>query len=194
MNKKLRKVLILSDNIYYRYGIWEMLSDICASDIEFICKRPPFIAPDIIFSEAVASIYVSLKTADRGKKKTDKTLLDIPFFCSSMSFSQIQIKLEKIMSIIYTGLTFSHREDIYHHFGVKAYQQISQMEDKVIRFIGKGYSVEDIATTLNSSEKTVKTHCRNAMRKMALTTKVEFYHFAREIAWDTNMERLTLCI
>lgn len=82
----------------------------------------------------------------------------------------------------------------YKRTGLKQFMQLSSTESKVMLMIGQGYDTVNISRMLGRSEKTVNTHCRNAIRKMGMINRVEFYKYASFIAKTGNKRGSTLCL
>jgi DNA-binding NarL/FixJ family response regulator len=57
---------------------------------------------------------------------------------------------------------------------------MTQREREVIELIGAGMSNKEIATQLNISTDTVKSHVRNVMEKLALHTRLQISAYAHD--------------
>jgi DNA-binding NarL/FixJ family response regulator len=57
--------------------------------------------------------------------------------------------------------------------GALPHEQLSDREYQVLRMIGQGRTVSEIAAELFLSQKTVETHLRNIFRKLGVTSRVE---------------------
>lgn len=62
-------------------------------------------------------------------------------------------------------------------------ETISDRESEVLRLIAVGYSNKEIATKLALSVKTVEVHKANAMRKLALTGRIDIVKYAVLQGW-----------
>lgn len=150
---------------------------------------------NIIFRKAMVSINYCIPPADSGNPQHPKVLsVDIPFVCDTLSINEIQVKLEKILSLARMTFLSSNKKEIYQQVGAKRYLQLSSMENQVLHYLGKGCCAQDIAAELGCTEKTVSTHSRNAMRKMGIVKKSELYHYAAWVVQHTDKERITLCL
>jgi two-component system response regulator NreC len=62
-------------------------------------------------------------------------------------------------------------------------QRITDRESEVLRLMALGHSNKEIATTLDISVKTVEVHKANAMRKLALTGRIDVVRYALLQGW-----------
>jgi DNA-binding CsgD family transcriptional regulator len=190
----IENVKIVSDNYFYKYGLRKMISLLnleCHSlrSLEFTSS------PTIVFRKSLVSICYPIPPADsKGITYTSHFSIDIPFVCDSLSINEVQAKLEKIIILSHIKITAENIKNIHEKMGAKRYMQLSSMENIVLRLIGKGYWIQDISVKLNCSEKTVSTHCRNAMRKMGIVKKSELYHYASWVVQHADKDRITLCL
>ena len=60
---------------------------------------------------------------------------------------------------------------------------VSERESDVLRLIASGYSNKEIAASLALSVKTVETHKANAMRKLALSSRIDIVNYAILQGW-----------
>ena len=60
---------------------------------------------------------------------------------------------------------------------------VSERESDVLRLIASGYSNKEIAASLDLSVKTVETHKANAMRKLALSSRIDIVNYAILQGW-----------
>ncbi|MDK9361836.1 MULTISPECIES: helix-turn-helix transcriptional regulator [Lelliottia] len=187
MKSAIANVKIDSDNYYYKFGLYQMLAHIYQFE-----KPTPGIKKvqgqvSILFRQNIASIIYP------GPELTLNTL-DIPFVCNTLNLSEINAKLEKIMMVTQYPYFECDKQVMYQRLGIKSYHQLSGTEFTVLRYCGKGFRPREIALILDCSEKTVNTHCRNAMRKMGMSKRVELYQYATLVMCDEGRERATLCL
>lgn len=187
-------VTIISDNHYYNYGLRKMITSL-NTDVH---TRAPQSLPThstITFRKTLVSINYCLLSKDPRKHRPPVPFsIDIPFNCRGLSINEIQAKLEKILSLSNIILADDNNINIYESVGAKRYQQLSSMENQVLLYLGQGFCTQKIATKFGCSEKTVSTHCRNAMRKMGITKKSELYHYASWVSQHTDNKRITFCL
>lgn len=62
-------------------------------------------------------------------------------------------------------------------------ETLTGREESVLRSIAEGYSLKEIAGTLEISVKTVETYKARAMEKLGLRSRVDIVHLAREQGW-----------
>ncbi|MEW5558881.1 helix-turn-helix transcriptional regulator [Enterobacter asburiae] len=191
----LNNVTIVSNDYFYKYGLRKMIT---------LVEPPPDNSSstwhrnspaDITFRKSVVSINYHLKPSPPAKHRHSTPFsIDIPFNCDSLTINEVQAKLEKILSLARLPLSEENKKDIFQKIGGRRYLQLSAMENQVLHNLGKGYCAQDIAAILGCTDKTVSTHCRNAMRKMGITKKSELYHYASWMVQHIDSERITLCL
>ncbi|WP_330982234.1 MULTISPECIES: helix-turn-helix transcriptional regulator [Enterobacterales] len=190
-----KNITILNDNYFYKFGLWEMISFLNNTPGQVKTVSRISSPANIIFRKVVVSInYTIPPSGSVPSQSSDMFSIDIPFFCDSLSINEIQAKLEKIISLSRIKLPEDRKKGFYQNIGAKRYLQLSSMENQVLYYVGKCYSPQSIASILGCADKTVSTHCRNAMRKMGTTKKSELYHYAAWVAQHTGRDRITLCL
>ena len=188
-------VTILSNNYYFKYGLYKMIARLDRNEVALNTRDENVSDANIVFRKTIVSINYAVNTEPPDAPSAAKELaVDIPFSCDSLSITEVQAKLEKILSLSHLNLSSANDKIIFQQMGVKNHQQLSNTENKVLRYFGMGYCPQDIAKKLGCSDKTVSTHCRNAMRKMGISKKSELYRFASCIMQHLDRERVTLCL
>lgn len=187
MKSAIANVNIDTDNYYYKFGLYQMLAHIYRFEKPLPGIKKMQGQVNIIFRQNIASIIYPTH------EPTSNTL-DIPFVCNTLNLSEINAKLEKIMMVTQYPYFECDKQVMYQRLGIKSYHQLSCTEFTVLRYCGKGFRPREIALILDCSEKTVNTHCRNAMRKMGMSKRVELYQYATLIMCDEGRERVTLCL
>ncbi|WP_380182317.1 helix-turn-helix transcriptional regulator [Kalamiella sp. sgz302252] len=161
-------------------------------------EDPARMEADIIFRDIIITIFCKKESSDpfRGKNKADKqvTALHIPFICRGDNLPQITGKIKKILMIANMNAASLTSREGYKINGLKEFMQLSSTESKVMLMIGQGYDAEAISRILGRSEKTVHTHCRNAIRKMGMLNRMDFYRYASFIARSEGKKGNTLCL
>ncbi|MRS88779.1 hypothetical protein GJV04_01840 [Enterobacteriaceae bacterium RIT714] len=188
MESAMDNIKVYTDNYYYKFGLYQMLAHFCRfenplPDSKIVKGK----ACGIVFRQNVASIIYP-------KNEQTVQTLDIPFVCNTLNLSEINAKLEKIMMMTHYPYFECDKRVVYQRLGIKSYHQLSGAEYTVLCYCGKGYRPKDIANVLECSEKTVNTHCRNAMRKMGMSKRTELYQYATMIMCNEGRERSTLCL
>ena len=86
------------------------------------------------------------------------------------------------------------KSDLQRRIGLKNYIQLSMTESKVVQLTGKGHSTTDISKILDRSEKTILTHRRNAIRKLGMFNRLEFYKYASLMRNYSNKDAVFICL
>lgn len=192
---QLHNVTIVSNDYFYKYGLRKMITLVEPPSNNSSATWHRNSPADITFSKSVASINYYLKPSPPAKHRHSPSFsIDIPFNCDSLTINEVQAKLEKILTLARLPLSEENKKDIFQKIGGRRYLQLSAMENRVLHNLGKGYCIQDIAAIFGCTDKTVSTHCRNAMRKMGITKKSELYHYASWMVQHSDSERLTLCL
>ena len=67
-----------------------------------------------------------------------------------------------------------------HSSGDPELDQLTTRERQVQRLIARGYAYKSVARELNIAPKTVESHVSSALRKLQLSIRYEFSHWASE--------------
>lgn len=196
------KIIVSSDNVYYRKGVESLITSAGKTlrdglfEVVSETSSPVTKEADIVFRDIMISVFFYKRETIAGKGQAEPHLsaLHIPFICRGDNIPQIIGKIRKIMLIATTNAaSFASREN-YKLTGLKDFMQLSSTESKVMLMVGQGYDTENISRMLGRSKKTVSTHCRNAIRKMGMLNRVEFYKYASFVAKYGNKKGNTLCL
>jgi DNA-binding NarL/FixJ family response regulator len=60
---------------------------------------------------------------------------------------------------------------------------ITDRETEVLRLVAQGHTNKEIAGRLDLSNKTIEVHKANAMRKLALSGRIELLQYALHMGW-----------
>ncbi len=85
-------------------------------------------------------------------------------------------------------------KDIIKFLGLKDNIQLSVTESRLVKLISNGYSINDISTMLNRSEKTILSYRRSAIKKLGVLNKLEFYNYASNMKGYGNNDAIFICI
>ena len=125
---------------------------------------------------------------------TPMMTVNIPFNSSQLDIYDIISKIKKILTIARLSHCNMMNSDIFRQLGLKNYIQLSITESRVVELTGQGYTITDISNILERSEKTVLTHRRNAIRKLGVLNRLEFYNYASHMKNYSNKEAVFICI
>ncbi|WNN47927.1 LuxR C-terminal-related transcriptional regulator [Siccibacter colletis] len=197
------QIVIVSDNAYFEVGLRNILLKMSpreapgeTSALPFTLRHTEFPAPDIIFRDFMVTI--NIKDYKNGRNactapERDRTI-HIPFICKAQEMSEIEEKIRKIILIASNGYNTRTRTDIYKAAGLKRYLQLSATENVIMVLTGQGNDTSEISRLLHRSERTVGAHCRNAIKKMGMENRLEFYKYAAYIAKYGRSDEITLCL
>ncbi|MNE27908.1 hypothetical protein D3C80_1213320 [compost metagenome] len=139
MNNVMGNIKILSDNYYYRLGVYHLLDEIyhLNSPMNTNTESKELKASVVIFRENVVSLQYHTNNHLIEHGNNGVCSLDIPFICSDLNLDEIRIKLEKIALITRLPYFQCDIKTLYQRLGIKEYQQLSSMEYTVLSYYGK---------------------------------------------------------
>jgi len=199
-------ILLIDSNYYQVSGLSFLITDnVNERDIAEFCfllpsEKKSFDIANVILQDLIVTIQVFKKSNKKLLSRennfdNEKIIVHVPFFTKNQSIKDISFKMEKILSIAITDYNIlTQREEAIWKLGLKEYAQLSDNESNIMIMIGQGYNIDDISKRLKRSRKTIRTHYRNAKRKMGFTNIAEFCRFASFIANCSEEERNTICI
>lgn len=158
------------------------------------------IRPDFLILEYKGPQNIQADTLDRIKNKQPKlrTLIisedDDPLVIRQFISSGVEGFLTKqcsnqeirtaIAAIVEGGKFYCDRViDIITNKDLPNPMELSDREMQVIRYVGKGFSSEEIASELNVSIHTVNSHRKNVLRKLGLKSPTELIVYAMKQGW-----------
>lgn len=197
------QIVIDSNNAYFELGLQQLLSrinrradseDDVSLRFSLLPRDTPM--PDVIFRDFMVTIHIRHDIGSRtskGQADISRTL-HIPFICRTHNINDIILRIRKILLIASIGDEASTRTDIFKAAGLKRYLQLSATENNIMLLTGKGHDASDISRLLHRSERTIGVHCRNAIKKMGMENRLEFYKYATWLARFGNSDEITLCL
>lgn len=197
------QIVIDSNNGYFELGLQYLLlrmknhnhqSDDVS--LNFTLSKRDISLPDIIFREFMVTINIKHEPGTRKNHSLAEIsrTIHIPFICRSHNMDDIILRIRKILLIASMGYGASTRTDIFKAAGLKRYLQLSATENNIMLLTGKGHDASDISRLLHRSERTIGVHCRNAIKKMGMENRLEFYKYATWLARFGNSDEITLCL
>ncbi|WP_202302766.1 helix-turn-helix transcriptional regulator [Dryocola clanedunensis] len=196
------EVVIKTDNTYYHLGIKALLLELGENVVYLDTFQNSSMHTSehnhsrIIFRDFMVSIILYKKPTLQLLKNNNENrlIVHIPMACRNNDFSDVKSKIKKILSIAVMGSHSSRRDDLCRCAGIKKHRQLSVTENKIMRLMGEGNDTGDIAAILKRSHRTVGTHYRNAINKMGMENRLEFYMYATFIARYSQQSEITLCL
>ncbi|HII1942821.1 TPA: helix-turn-helix transcriptional regulator [Escherichia coli] len=191
----MKKILIYSDNYYFRLGLTKIISDIPSYEgAEFFYgKDVSSLSVDFIFIDAaVITPITCLNFLSRinsnafmfilTEKRPQYNRYILPCHLNTLTlknycFNEIIVQLTAISQLKKSkaGDTVS---SICHNCAVCS-NKISLQQEKVLELLAKGLTCTTIANRMNIHYKTVQTHKYRIMEKYKIKTKHELYTLLR---------------
>lgn len=198
------QVAIESSNVYYEQGLQNLLGKLTVPEAyrgetsaAAVVPHNHVKRPDVIFRDFMVSIhfYGENRSGEEPTPATQAKSIHIPFVCKGYDMEEIEIKLRKIMTIAYIYChSFIERNEVYKIAGLKQYLQLSTTENNIMLLVGQGNDAKNISILLKRSERTISTHCRNALKKMGMENRLGFYKYASCLARFGKKGEITICI
>ncbi|MFP2516982.1 helix-turn-helix transcriptional regulator [Buttiauxella agrestis] len=192
-------IKISGDNVYFQLGLKCMIENIIGSEwynfprVIFTSDLFSNNFPNIIFQDYVVSIRLKFNLIESIKPQ-HFCAVHVPFFIHSVNENDVLNKLRKILLISCMTYDDFVSDGIYKITGIHRHVQLSVSETTILNLAGKGNNIEDISNILNRSERTIGTHCRNAINKMGLKNKVRFFQYAYYVSNFDLEDAITVCL
>lgn len=198
----MRQVKIESENVYYHIGLQALLDRINEKERgdrpspDISCHNNDKVSVSVLFKDFMARIdiagrpSVTIPAVDMRACK----VIHVPFFCKGYTLDECHIKIKRILELAtlednaHSGVTLSENPRL------KKLPQLSPAENNVTALIGKGKTVKCISGILKRSERTIGTHCRNAINKMGMDNRLDFYRYAFYIEQFGGQNAITVCL
>lgn len=196
-------VAITTQNAFYELGLLSLLKKVFNKEgVEDYLFINSYEATDIhrvnmIFKDFMVIVNIYQDTGFIAKcTSSNKPMMtvNIPFNSSQLDIYDIISKIKKILLIARLNHCNMMNSDIFRRLGLKNYIQLSFTESRVVELTGQGHTITDISRILERSEKTVLTHRRNAIRKLGVLNRLEFYNYATHMKNYSNKEAVFICI
>ncbi|ABS48299.1 bacterial regulatory s, luxR family protein [Yersinia pseudotuberculosis IP 32953] len=197
-------VAIKTRNAFYEFGLLSLLKKVLIKedDMDYSIvpsheKRASNNA-NVIFKDlmVIVNIYQENSFIQKNDSNNNKPMMtvNIPFNSSQLGLYDVISKIKKILNIARLNYNMMMKSDLQRRIGLKNYIQLSMTESKVVQLTGKGHSTTDISKILDRSEKTILTHRRNAIRKLGMFNRLEFYKYASLMRNYSNKDAVFICL
>lgn len=197
------QVTIISNNAYFKSGLRNLLAGMTGGNdtgdalpLTFSFQHDPCTVPDIIFRDFMVTINMISRRGYRNAQAWQERgqVIHIPFSCRGLTIEEIAMKVRKIFLVASAGYGAATHTDFYKSAGLKRYSQLSVTENNIMLLTGQGNDTSEISRLLHRSERTIGTHCRNAIKKMGMENRLEFYKYASCLAKYGEGNGITLCM
>ncbi|CNH06035.1 LuxR family regulatory protein [Yersinia aldovae] len=197
-------VAITTRNAFYELGLLSLLRKVFnkEGDEDYLFIRPyeskAAHKANVIFKDfmVIINIYQDSEFITKSINSSNKPMMtvNIPFNSNQLDIYDIISKIKKILTIARLNHGSMMNSDVFRRLGLKNYIQLSHTESRVVELTGQGHSIPDISKILERSEKTVLTHRRNAIRKLGVLNRLEFYNYASHMKNYSNKDAVFICI
>ncbi|MGE4802223.1 LuxR C-terminal-related transcriptional regulator [Yersinia hibernica] len=197
-------VAIITKNTFYKLGLTSLLKKIfnkrSGNDYLLIdsYEKKGNKKVNVIFEDfmVIVNIYQDHGVAGQDTNDLDKSMLtiNIPFNSDRLDIDDIVYKINKIIKVANLDCCNMTSKDIIKFLGLKDNIQLSVTESRLVKLTSNGYSINDISTMLNRSEKTILSYRRSAIKKLGVLNKLEFYNYASNMKGYGNNDAIFICI
>ncbi|WON77469.1 helix-turn-helix transcriptional regulator [Serratia sp. UGAL515B_01] len=178
-------ITVRSYNEFYKLGLLSILEkNLQTEDIELykIVENPNSDITEhsnIIFTEqtAIINIFDHEKMEDKDKVATPITTIHIILNTSWLFAEEASAVVTKIITLAKLNYKQLLQNEFYRKMLARNSSQLSTTESRVVMLISQGYDIPKISQTLNCSAKTIYTHRRNAIKKLGMVNRLEFYKY-----------------
>lgn len=197
-------IAITTQNAFYELGLISLVKKVFNKDGD---EDYLFVYPyemnaahkaNVIFKDfmVIVNIYQESSLVIKNASNNNKPMMtvNIPFNSTQLDIYDIVSKIKKIINIARLSHFNMMNSDTFRRLGLKSYIQLSITESRVFELTGQGHSITDISNILERSEKTILTHRRNAIRKLGVLNRLEFYNYALHMQNYSNKEAVFICI
>lgn len=197
-------VAIITKNTFYKLGLISLLKKTFnkMSDKDYLLidsyEKEGNKKANVIFEDfmVIVNIYQDNGLLDQETHDTDKPMLtiNIPFNSDNLDTDYIFNKINKIIKVAKLDCCNMTGKDIIRLLGLNDNMQLSVTESQLVKLTSNGYSINDISTMLNRSEKTILSYRRSAIKKLGILNKLEFYNYASNMKGYGNNDAIFICI
>ncbi|ARB86393.2 MULTISPECIES: helix-turn-helix transcriptional regulator [Yersinia] len=197
-------VAIITKNTFYKLGLISLLkktfNKMSGKDYLLIdsYEKKGNKKANVIFEDfmVIVNIYQDNGFLDQETNDADKPILtiNIPFNSDKLDIDDIVNKINKIIKVAKLDCCNMTSKDIIRFLGLKDNMQLSVTESRLVKLTSNGYSINDISTMLNRSEKTILSYRRSAIKKLGILNKLEFYNYASNMKDYGNNDAIFICI
>ncbi|CNL34466.1 putative luxR-family regulatory protein [Yersinia aldovae] len=195
------RVVVKTRNSFYELGLIYLLENclkkenevgIIRTDENAVVKNVNVIFKDhMVFVNFFKNEYA---ISDNTNNNNPVVTLNIPFNSSKLDIYSIVYTIGKIFNVAKLKYNKMIKINVFKCLGLKNHSQLSITEVKVVELTVEGNDIVEISRILGRSEKTILTHRRNAIRKLGILNRLEFYNYISYIRGCSNKETIFICI
>lgn len=177
------KIAIRTKNKFFMLGLMCHIENIFSSQHQthYECiERDPnseiLLSDNIIFTDKIALVNI-FNNDDQDPERQPHTTIHINFNICGLFHEDISSLISKIINLSRMTSSQLNRDDFFRKLMARNNANLSATESRLVMLMGQGHDTTNLSQLLNCSIKTVYTHRRNAIRKLGMINRVQFYSY-----------------
>jgi len=198
-------VAINTKNFFYEQGLLALLNVVFKEEgggnlpaVSF-CEHRSGGKENILFKDSMAIVNIYMESSesinDPSGSNNPMLTINIPFNSSRLDIYDVMSKIKKVLTISRLSCKSAFNKELFRRLRLSDYIQLSSIESEIVSLTGKGHDIGHISKVLGRSEKTILTHRRNAIRKLGVLNRLEFYNYASDMQNNnSSKEAIFICV
>ncbi|CNG96724.1 putative luxR-family regulatory protein [Yersinia aldovae] len=194
------RVVVKTRNSFYELGLIYLLENCLKKESEVgvinTDENTAVKNVNVIFKDHMVfvNLFKNDYTLSENTNNNPIVTLNILFNSSKLDIHSIVYTIGKIFNVAKLKYDKMIKTNVFKCLGLKNHSQLSSTEVKVVELTVEGNDIIEISRIMDRSEKTILTHRRNAIRKLGILNRLEFYNYISYIRDCSNKETIFICI
>ena len=195
-------IAVRSQNKFYMLGLMSLIENTersgNATPFDFVEDPDSDVSEkaNIIFTEqiVIVNIFDQKKIEEYCDDRQPHATIHITFNTNGLFREEVSALVSKIINLSRMTYAQLFRDEFFRKMMARNHAQLSVTESRVVMLMGQGYDTFNISKILNCSQKTVYTHRRNAIRKLGMLNRLQFYKYTLLLKEFSYRENIFLCL
>ncbi|MGQ8776509.1 helix-turn-helix transcriptional regulator [Serratia sp. NA_112.1] len=190
-------IAIKTKNEFYKLGLIKIIektikpTEYILNEIESKNEPNTSDEPNLIFTDSGVNVNIFEKEKNKNESVSSppQATIHIKFNADSLFLEEIAALISRIINLSKMNYKQLVKNELFRKMMGRNKNQLSAKESYVLMLIGQGHNINYIAKILNCSKSTIYSHRRNAIKKMGIINRLQFYKYTlllREFYYREN--------
>lgn len=196
-------IAVESKNYYFRLGLISIIDQISKSTAPHDYQILGFPVAnmhetaDIVFTEDVAIVNIKEQAKNSETtvlKNSLPSAVHITFNASGMFIEDVYSFIMRVFSVSQLTQESSGKSKLHQLLKVRKSAQLSETEKRLVILSGHGHEIMSIARLMRCSTNSAYTYRRNAMKKLGMENRLQFYKYVQILALFKQHNNIFICL
>ncbi|ANS44544.1 helix-turn-helix transcriptional regulator [Serratia inhibens] len=178
-------IAIKTQNEFYKLGLLKIIekttnsNEYILNSIDEECKSNISEHSNVIFTDLGANVNIFENNPKEGEDTYPypQATIHITFHADGLFLEEISALISRVISLSKMNYKQLVRSEYFRKMMSRNNTQLSTKENHVLMLMGQGHNTNYISKILNCSQSTIYSHRRNAIKKLGMINRLQFYKY-----------------